>query len=374
MKLVINAITIDPGGGMTVVKGLVHGLRHVSPEMDITVLTSYQPTYESISSLGNATKVVQILPGASPWLLFLWQNIRLGKWLQLNHADILLTVNLFVHNIGCPQVVYHLNQLRFTKPLCLAGFWSSPQDWVRDWLAHRALSSANGNVFCSRFLLETAQNVHSCAINNAYVIYYGRPLEPQPSNYDFNVQSNSRRIVAITSPSEHKDNPTLIRTLAQLINKSPDTDWRLDIAGGTDPSKWEPTRCLARDLGVLDRVTWHGFSDHKKISDLLSHSLCYISTSRVEAFPTVVPEAMSWGCPPVVANCAAMPESVGDAGLLVIPGSAESFSEAILCLATNPGLREDLVRRGDLWSKQFSWFNCGSQFRKIFKDLVVGKD
>ena len=79
---------------------------------------------------------------------------------------------------------------------------------------------------------------------------------------------------------------------------------------------------------------------------------------------------MARGCPPVVADCSAMPESLGDAGLLASPGDPTSFAEKVIAIHDSPELRNRLVERGHERIKGFTWTACGQQFAELFEQLT----
>ena len=81
-------------------------------------------------------------------------------------------------------------------------------------------------------------------------------------------------------------------------------------------------------------------------------------------------EAMGRGCPAVVADCTSMPESVGNAAILVQPGDPVGFAEAVLQLHDEPKDREKLITLGYEHVKSFRWNRCGQQFADVFSNLV----
>ncbi len=371
MHIAINAIPIQPGGGLTVLRGLVQSLRACRPAWRITVLTGSDATLESVESLGSATNVDRALDASNSAHAYLWQTARLGPLLRKRGVDVLVAFNHYQLHVSCPQVVYHLNLRRFCRAYRSRRPTALAQEALRDWLARRALRRADANVFESRFLRDAAAISLGRQPKHAEIIYVGLPDSLLTSSGDRPTAgaTNSRRLVAITSPEPHKDNPTLIRTLARLVRKEPQTDWHLDIVGGVDAAAWQPMRHLAEGLGVRGRIAWHGFRDQDAIARLLRGALCLVSTSQLESFAMVALESMARGCPPIVADCAAMPESVGDAALLATPGKPAAFADAALRIANEPHLREQLVSRGQTWIRNFRWSRCGAAFAKTIETL-----
>jgi glycosyltransferase involved in cell wall biosynthesis len=372
MHVAINAISIQPGGGLTVLRGLVQSLHTCRPAWQITVLTGNDATHDSIVALGSANDVIRVSTGQSAMQSLLWQTARLGGMQRKRGVDVAIGFNHYQPNIACPQIVYHLNLRRFCRAYRSRRPSAVLQESLRDWLAKRAVRHADANVFESRFLRDAAALACGRRPRNPRVIYIGLPdrllaLANSPPTRD---AQRSRRLVAVTSPQPHKDNATLIRTLARLARKESQQPWRLDIAGGVNPNDWKPLHRLAEDLGVRSRIKWHGFCDQDTISRLMDGALCLVSTSQLESFSMVALEAMARGCPPIVADCAAMPESVGDAGLLAFPGKPAAFAAEVLRLAMEPGLRDELISRGYTWIHKFRWSHCGAAFAESIDSLA----
>jgi glycosyltransferase involved in cell wall biosynthesis len=66
-----------------------------------------------------------------------------------------------------------------------------------------------------------------------------------------------------------------------------------------------------------------------KVAELYYSSLIYFQPSLHESFGCAVAEAMLSGCIPIVSNCYALPEVVGNAGILVDPRNVDSAVAAI---------------------------------------------
>ena len=64
--------------------------------------------------------------------------------------------------------------------------------------------------------------------------------------------------------------------------------------------------------------------------------------------PTNIPplEAMALGCPVAVSDKYAMPEQVGDAGLLFNPNSPKEIAECIRKLWCDNALRQNMIKKG----------------------------
>ncbi|HAJ99867.1 MAG TPA: glycosyltransferase family 1 protein [Bacteroidales bacterium] len=84
-----------------------------------------------------------------------------------------------------------------------------------------------------------------------------------------------------------------------------------------------------------------------------AHALLLVS--HFEGFGVPIVEAMRCGVPVVTSNVSSMPEIAGDAALLVCPKDVSQISDAMLSLATNTELCNDLINKGFSVSAKFTW-------------------
>ena len=108
----------------------------------------------------------------------------------------------------------------------------------------------------------------------------------------------------------------------------------------------EPLRRLAEELGIGGRVMLLGA--RRDVPELLSAFDVFALSSRSEAFPLSVLEAMATGLPVVATEVGCLPEVVrpGETGMLAAPGRPEALAEAIGGLLADPALAREMGRRG----------------------------
>ncbi len=76
-------------------------------------------------------------------------------------------------------------------------------------------------------------------------------------------------------------------------------------------------------------VEFTGWVSDEELQDLYRRASVYVQASRHEGFGLAVAEAMLAGCVPVVMDVTAMPEVVGDAGVLIDSQDADRVAEGI---------------------------------------------
>ena len=186
----------------------------------------------------------------------------------------------------------------------------------------------------SRFLLD---NLAAIGIThpNAHVV---------PSGVDVRRFAPGTKVpgshVAIGRMVEKKAPRTTLRAFAEATRDAPRA--RLRFIG--DGPELEPTRALARDLGVMDRVSFDGALPHDQVRAALAETEVFLqhsvtaSDGNTEGLPTAIQEAMASGCLVISTRHAGIPEAVdhGVNGWLCDEHDEAGFA-ALIASGTAPG-------------------------------------
>jgi len=141
----------------------------------------------------------------------------------------------------------------------------------------------------------------------------------------------------------HKNIPRLIRAFA-LLPGPVRSRHSLVLAGGYGDGRPELAQ-LAAMLGLTDRVIFTGRVDDADLPALYAEAAVCVTPSLEEGFGSTVLEAMACGAPVVTSNRAALPEVVGDAGLLFDPEQEREMASVLTRVLSDPALGDDLRRR-----------------------------
>ena len=146
-------------------------------------------------------------------------------------------------------------------------------------------------------------------------------------------------------------------------------DLRLVLAGGRSALLDVPALLRKRGLGEPE-VTRTGYIDDARVSALLAGARTLVFPSLYEGFGMPLLEGMEAGVPVVGVRAGATPETVGDAGLLVDPGDAEGFADAMERAAFDEDLRARLIPAGKAQAAKFTWKRAAAATLDLYRRVV----
>jgi glycosyltransferase involved in cell wall biosynthesis len=100
---------------------------------------------------------------------------------------------------------------------------------------------------------------------------------------------------------------------------------------------------------------------------LYSMAEAFIFPSWIEGFGIPLLEAMTCGAPVIASDRSAIPEVVGDAGLLADAEDDAALAQHIERVLSIPSLAEDLRRRGYARARQFSWRSTAQRILQSYE-------
>lgn len=128
---------------------------------------------------------------------------------------------------------------------------------------------------------------------------------------------------------------------------------------------------LVRQRNLADRVHLPGYESQP--ARFFQHSLGYVMSSRREAVPNVVLEAMAAGAPVIATNCSYGPRALvdgGKIGLLVEPNSPQALADAMLQFVRDPAQAARFRELGYAQARRFTFKRRIPAFEQAFQDLL----
>ena len=144
---------------------------------------------------------------------------------------------------------------------------------------------------------------------------------------------------------------------------------KLLLAGsaGREAQAWLDAVSRPPLAGYVEHI---GYVTEENRQRVYSRARMLVLPSFNEGFGMPVLEAMSLGIPVIVSDRGALPELVGDAGLVVSPDSEDSLASAVERLLTDHRLIETLSQKGRERARQFDWHQTATAIHQAFEEAI----
>lgn len=182
------------------------------------------------------------------------------------------------------------------------------------------------------------------------------------------IPRRARRLMATASADAPlKGLRYLLRAYASLLPRYPDLE--LLLVGKPQPGG--RTERLLGHLGIADRVQFVSGISTEQMVAYYAEATVAVVPSVYEGFGLPAGEAMACGVPVVSTDGGALPEVVGDAGVIVPAKDVSALAEAIAGLLENPARRVALGAAGrERIVEQFSWEVCARQMSRYYRGVL----
>ena len=163
----------------------------------------------------------------------------------------------------------------------------------------------------------------------------------------------------------HKNLARVLRALATLPGRS----HGLHLVGPHDRRYTPRLQRLAGELGIAERCRWtHWVSDAERL-ELLNRCQALVIASLWEGFGLPALEAMACGTPVIASSTGALPEVVGDVGLLVDPTNTAEISSAMARAIHDQQWMPQAESQGPSRAALFNWGDTAKLVENILLDL-----
>ena len=158
----------------------------------------------------------------------------------------------------------------------------------------------------------------------------------------------------------------LLQSIAQIAAKQP---IKLVVIGS--PKKNGGIENLVRNLGIGHLIQFTGRIDHDTFVRQYARASVAVVPSLYEGFGLPAGEAMACGVPVVSTTGGALPEVVGDAGILVPPGDHRALTAAIVDLLSDSGKASALGWKGyHRIQEHFTWQKAAQKTVDAYQEVI----
>ncbi len=304
----------------------------------------------------NVTPVVVGPPARHPFLFYLWFDFRLPRILRQHKVD------LFFSPDGYLSLRTPVKQLSVTHDI---NFIHRPKDlpWLKsayyNYFFPRFVKRAERVLTVSNYSKEDIVRSLGIAAGKIDVAHNGINSLYIPISEEEKIQTREKYaggcnyFLFIGSLHPRKNVSGLLRAYDKFRSET-DRPVKLIIAGG-QMFKTSEISSIYKEMSYREEVIFTGRVSTDELKMILGSALCLTFVPFFEGFGIPVIEAMSAGIPVICSNTTSLPEVGGDAVQYVDPSSESQICDAMLRMAEDESLRQDLIAKGFRQKEKFSW-------------------
>jgi glycosyltransferase involved in cell wall biosynthesis len=345
-----------------VTAGLVEALAR-RDDLDVVVF--------AVTWRGHRDLAARMPPGARAATTRFPARLARALWLRTDHPgverwtgriDVVHAANFVAPPARAPVVVT-IHDLTFARypEMCTADVLRYPH------LIRRALERGATMHVVSDFVGAEVREEFGLEPERVVRVYPGlRVNDTGDAGAGRRVAGADRYVLALGTIEPRKNLPTLVRAFDVIASGSPDL--RLVVAG---PDGWDHDAFVAASTTARhgNRIRRLGYVSEADRRDLVAGATVFAYPSFYEGFGHPPLEAMAAGVPVVASRVGALPETLGDAALLVDPRDHERVAEGLASVLDDEGLRMQLVARGHQRVERFSWERAGEGLARLYHRL-----
>jgi len=226
--------------------------------------------------------------------------------------------------------------------------------------AQRAAESSDLIIAVSRFTASQVEQLLGVTAARIRVIPHGIDM-PAPSDVP-----RENLVLFVGAIQRRKNIARLVQAFEQLPN-----GWRLALAGAPDGFGAADELRAVEQSRRREAIDVLGYVSQTELDRLYHRARIFAFPSLDEGFGMPVLEAMAHGVPVITSTRSALPEVAGDAALLVDPVDSDAIGSAMLNLASDEALGENLARRGLERARQFTWDSAVERTWGVYQEILL---
>ena len=382
MRVLINAVGIEQGGGLTALRGLTKEL------------TASAADHHFILYAGNQLELADLPPGANLewhqtdvtvwWRRLWWEQIGLRRLLRKHNADVLYSfANYGMFFCPIPQVLCVQNSLFFSesyrKRILRRKPWRDRIEYRlrRRWclwsvhLADRVLTPS----ICLQMALQKEKRLPP---DKGIAVGFGvqPPVADDGRQLAVKDYNGSIKLLLPVLYTDYKNIGVALKALQLLRDRHGDRFCLVATAGLRTPAArqsvtWREDVALAEELSRIGAIQQAGKLPHKNLLQCYQQCHVMVYPTITEAFGFPLAEALSAGLPVVASEIAVNKELAGEAALYFDPEDPEELARRIEDVVSHEPERKKRAETGRRRARQLNWEKHVRTLVETFKSLLV---
>jgi glycosyltransferase involved in cell wall biosynthesis len=270
--------------------------------------------------------------------------------------------------ISCPSVVTIHDLIYLHRPEYFNKYNKLKQCIIRFTMKH-TLSRATKILAVSKFTKSDVCRMFNLRPDRIEVIYHGTGTEirNESESYTDRLKPYRPYILFVGERRPHKNIINLIKAFETLLEQN-NTPLTLLIIGKSYDNYSMPEEYIMQRK-LENKIRLLGYVNETHLNTLYENAELLILPSYCEGFGLPILEAMQHRIPVIGANAGAIPEIMGNAGLLIDPDNINDIKDKIIRLIEDHALRSELINRGLKQIQKYSWEVAAYHTLKIYNEV-----
>jgi glycosyltransferase involved in cell wall biosynthesis len=369
-KIGINLLWMVPervGGSETYLARLLSGLAERSSELDYT-LFALRPFADAHPDLAKTFKVAYAPSrGHIKSFRVAGENSWLAAQCKRRKIDLVHHAGGTIPLIRSSRPVLTIHDLQY---LYYPEYFTSTKLRFLKTMVPRSAEAARLILVPSEFTRRTI--IERLSIDPSIVLVVPHGISPRTGKEPtreirerYEIDGPFFVYPAITYP--HKNHLVLVNAFARLLEQHPNTTLVLTGAKGSMETQ---VAAEVRSLGIEKNVRRLGYVPERDLDALYNDAIALTFPSRFEGFGAPVLEAMSRSCAVIAADATALPEVVGDAGLLVSPDNSDDWAAAMTSMLEDDESRARWAATGIERAREFTWGRSADILEEAYRHAL----
>jgi len=124
-----------------------------------------------------------------------------------------------------------------------------------------------------------------------------------------------------------------------------------------------------------EHIILTGYVSDEDLPAIYYLSKLFLFPSFREGFGIPIIEAMACGVPVITSNTSSMPEVAGDAAHIIDPNNPREICIGMIKITSDVNYSNELIQKGLLQSKKFSWNSMAiqvlEQYKQLYKEIKI---
>lgn len=315
-----------------------------------------RPYDESFIFSDNVKPVVLFPPARHPLLWYWWFEWSVASYLRRNKFDLFLSPDGYCSLRSPTPTLAVQHDIAFEHyPDFVPGLTSRYYKYyVPKFMAH-----ATRIATVSEYSKADIVRQYGIAPDKIDVVYSAAkdvfsPIGQEEKNRIANQYTQGKPYLIFVGSIHPRKNLKNMLLAFDEFKKATPSDLKFLVVGAFG---WQNSdlRDVIGSMQFKDEVIFLGRQALDELAKFIAGSYALLYLSLFEGFGVPPLEGMKCGVPVITSATSSIPEICGNAALLAGPLDVQAISQSIAQLWTDPALYQDLIKKGALQAKKYTW-------------------